>query len=341
VNTSTSLSSRLSTLNSQPPIRLFILSDIHYAGPGERARCDYRRRVITNPLRRLAVRTYQNLIWQRDPFAHNHLLDQFIAAARDADLVIANGDYACDSAFVGMADDATLQSAAECLGELRTHFGDRFHAVIGDHELGKKPLGADIGGLRLDSFHRTQRDLGLKPFWQLQLGNYLLIGVTSTLLALDVAADEAVPGELPAWRDLRARHIAEIRQAMDAVASRQRILLFCHDPTALPFLAELPEVRAKLPQIERTIIGHLHSNLVLFKSRFLCGMPVIDFLGHTPRRLSRALRQARHWKPFHVLLCPSLAGIQLLKDGGYCTIEIDPGARALAHVKKHNLSWKL
>jgi hypothetical protein len=103
---------------------------------------------------------------------------------------------------------------------------------------------------------------------------------------------------------------------------------------------EQDEVREKLPQIERTIIGHLHSNLIFFKSRFLRGMPVINFLGHTPRRISAALRQARHWKPFNVLLCPSTAGIQLLKDGGYLTAELDLTGQAPARFHCHRLPWR-
>src|SRR5207253_7886503 len=117
----------------------------------------------------------------------------------------------------------------------------------------------------------------------------------------------------------------------------QRILLFCHDPTALPFLWHEAPVRGKLPQIERTIIGHLHSRLILFKSRLLAGMPVINFLGHTPHRLSSALREARYWKPFKVLLCPSLSGIELLKDGGFYTAEIDPEGHEPAGFRFHRL----
>jgi hypothetical protein len=133
--------------------------------------------------------------------------------------------------------------------------------------------------------------------------------------------------ERPEWERLRATHLAEIRQAFQALESSQNVLLFCHDPTALPFLWEEPAVRAKLPQIEHTIIGHLHSNLVLWKSRLLAGMPQITCLGHTAKRLSTALRRGKHWKPFRVRLCPSLAGIELLKDGGYLVAELDLDGR--------------
>jgi predicted MPP superfamily phosphohydrolase len=321
-------------------LKLYILSDVHYAGAAEKARVDYCYRSVTSPRVRFLVRLYRHFFWQRDPFAHNHLLDKFIRAAKDADLVIANGDYACDSAFVGVADDPTLQSAAECLTKLRAQFGHRLHAVIGDHELGKKPLGAKVGGMRLESFRRSRDALALQPFWTLTLDKYVLIGITATLLALPVLQGELLENETDQWHILLARHIEEIRRAFADLAPSQRAILFCHDPTALPYLAQIPEVRAKLPQVERTIIGHLHSNLVLFKSRLLCGMPVINFLGHTPQRISRALRQARDWKPFNVLLCPSLAGIQLLKDGGYLTIDVDPTAKNPARFRKHRLPWK-
>jgi hypothetical protein len=317
-----------------------VVSDVHYAGAAEQARCDYRHACISSPLRRLITRLYRRLIWLHDPFAHNYLLDKFLTAASSADLVVANGDYSCDSAFIGVADDPAFQSAQECLEKLRAKFGDKLHGTMGDHELGKKALSADLGGLRLASYERATADLGLKPFWQLEAGNYVLLGVTSSLLALPVLESEALPEELPDWRQLRAEHMGEITRAFRGLKPHQRLLLFCHDPTALPYLAELPDVREKLPQIERTIIGHLHSNLVLFNSRFLCGMPTINFLGHTPRRISSALRQARHWKPFNLLLCPSLSGVQLLKDGGYCSIELDLAGKTPARFHKYPLAWK-
>jgi len=69
----------------------------------------------------------------------------------------------------------------------------------------------------------------------------------------------------------------------------------------------------------------------------LAGLPTIKFLGHTALRLSSALGQARQWKPFRVRLCPSLAGIELLKDGGYLSAEIDLDAGRPAMFKRHRL----
>jgi hypothetical protein len=316
-----------------------VLSDIHYASAPEQARGHYfYLGCVKNPLRRLALRLYRKYIWQRDPFAHNHLVDRFIQTAQAAHHVVATGDYSCDSACVGVCDAAACQSARECLQALRQGFPGRFHAIFGDHELGKKPLGSDVGGLRVASYHRGISELGLQPFWQFPLGNYVLMGITSTLVELPVFEPEALPEEWAEWRHLRAEHLAQIRAAFAALQPEQRVLLFCHDPTALPFLWREPAIQSKLAQVERTIIGHLHSPLVLFKSRWLAGMPVISFLGHTPRRLSRALRDARYWKPFRVTLCPALPGIELLKDGGFVTLELDPAARRPARVQRH--TWK-
>src|SRR5262249_34901106 len=149
--------------------------------------------------RRWVVRQYRRWVWMRDPFGHNHLLDRFVAATRDAHLVIGNGDYSCDSAYVGVTDDAAFQSASECLGKLRHAFGERFKGTIGDHEIGKKMLAADRGGLRLASYQRAQRDLGLEPWWQVAIGPYVLMGIASTLVALPIYEREALPEELEQW----------------------------------------------------------------------------------------------------------------------------------------------
>jgi Calcineurin-like phosphoesterase len=307
--------------------RVAVLSDVHYASAAEQERCDFCLRSIDSAVRRLAIRFYRYFIWQRDPFAHNHLLDEFMRRAADADFVVANGDYSCDSAFVGVSDDAACQSARECLGKVRHKFGENFQATMGDHELGKKPFGANVGGLRLASYHRAEKELRLEPFWEVHLGNYVLMGVASTLIALPVFESEALPNELPDWRELRAAHLERIARSFSALRPYQRLLLFCHDPTALPYLFQQDTVRKKLGQLEKTIIGHVHSNLYFRTSRILCGMPVITFLGHTPRRITSALRHARHWKPFNVVLCPALSGVELLKDGGYLALEIDPAGK--------------
>ena len=147
------------------------------------------------------------------------------------------------------------------------------------------------GGMRLASWHRARQELGLEPLWQAGLGNYALIGITSSLAGLPVFEPDTLPAERAEWREIRERHLAEIRRVFALLKPAQRVLLFCHDPTALPFLLREEPVRAKIPQIEHTIIGHLHSNLILWKSRFLAGMPVIRFIDSTARRLSAALAE--------------------------------------------------
>ena len=163
------------------------------------------------------------------------------------------------------------------------------------------------------------------------------MAVASPLLALPAKRSDTAPEEWPEWQRLREIHLAEIRAAFAAVAPHQKILLFCHDPTALPFLAEEEIVRQQLPQIEQTIIGHLHTNLVVWKSRLLAGIPPVKFLGRSVHKFTAALHQARWWKTFKVRLCPALAGIELLNDGGYFTVLIDPAAQRPAQFVFHLL----
>ena len=317
---------------------LAILSDIHYACAAEQAAGDdYEYRGLANPLLRWTVRLYRHHIWMRYPLRHNAQLDRFLAHVGPVDYVIANGDYAVNTAASGVSDAAVRQSAQECLGKLRRQFGDKLIAGFGDHELGKLPLFGRRGGMRLASWRSAVDALGLRPFWKLELGNYILMGVVSSLVALPVFEDDMLPDEQSAWEELRAGHIAEIRAAFAALQPQQRVLLFCHDPTALPFLWREDIVRGKLAHVEQTIIGHLHSNLLLRKSKLLAGMPVIRFLGHSIRRMSMGLNEARLWRPFHVRLCPSLAGIELLKDGGYLTAELDAEAERPARFQFHGL----
>lgn len=318
--------------------RLGILSDIHYAGAAEQARGDdFEIRGIPNPCLRLLVRVYRRFIWLDGPLHQNHLLDRFLAQAGQFEYVIAVGDYSCDSAAVGVSDDAACESARECLGKLRQKFGASFRAVYGDHEFGKLSFFGGRGGMRLESWRRAQAELEMPAFWQVTTGNYVLMGVASSLVALPVFEPDLLPAERAAWERLRGAHLAEIRQAFAALEPAQRVLLFCHDPTALPFLWREEAVRGRLAQVEQTIIGHLHSNLILWKSRLLAGMPRIGFLGHTAKRLSSALNEARHWRAFHVRLCPALAGIQMLKDGGYLTAELDAEAHLPASFQFHRL----
>jgi hypothetical protein len=315
-----------------------ILSDIHYAGMAERARGnDYELRAITNPLFRSAVRSYRHFVWMRHPVEQGPQLDRFLAEVGPADYVVANGDFSCDSGFVGVSDPAARESTQECLGKLRAQFGESARFVIGDHELGKLTFFGATGGLRLASWRCATETLGLQSFWQLAIGHYRLMGVTSPLIALPANQPDALAEEWPEWLRLREAHLAEIRAAFDALAPDQRVILFCHDPTALPFLWREESVRRRLAQIEQTVIGHLHTRLILWKSRMLSGIPPVRFLGRSISRFTAALHEAHRWWSFNVMLCPALSGIELLNDGGYYTMHLDPVANRPARFTFHPL----
>jgi hypothetical protein len=315
--------------------QLLICSDIHYASDAEKKRINYELAAINNPLQRMLVRFYRRYLWLRDPFAHNELLDHVLEAPIEPDLAIANGDYSCDSAFIGVADPAARQSASECLGKLRKRFGARFRAVFGDHELGKKSLCGGQGGLRFESFRVAQSELQLEPFWTERLGRYVLVAITSSLVAMPVYEPETLSEEREQWREVSRQHARDIEELFAQIQPEDRILLFCHDPTALPFLRSLPAVQKRLGQIERTIIGHLHSELILKQSRFLSWLPTITGCGATTARISAALSKAKEWRHFSLILCPSLSGLELTKRGGFYTAEIDPEARRPAQFNLH------
>src|SRR5215216_483066 len=97
-------------------LSLAVVSDTHYASPAEQARGrNYELEHVRQPLLRAALKAHRHFVWLRDPLHQNHLLDVFLEKAAAADYVIANGDYSCNSAFVGVSDDAARQSARECL----------------------------------------------------------------------------------------------------------------------------------------------------------------------------------------------------------------------------------
>jgi hypothetical protein len=314
-------------------MQLLICSDIHYASEAEKKRVHYELNIIPNPLQRLLVRFYRHYFWLRDPFAHNALLDRVLKTPIEPDLAVANGDYSCDSAFIGVTDLAARQSASECLGKLRSRFGERFRAVYGDHELGKTSLCGGRGGLRFDSLLVAKSELGLQPIWTERVGKYVLVGITSSLVAMPVYERETLEEERADWREAAREHASAIDGFFRQVCADEKVLLFCHDPTALPFLWNLEGVRSRAAQIERTIIGHLHSELILKQTRLLSWLPKITNCGTTAARISSALSKARDWRHFNVLLCPSLSGLELTKTGGFYIAEIDPDAKRPAVFK--------
>lgn len=324
-----------------PKTSIYVLSDIHYAGPTEtRHYHGHHAPLSQNRLKEMAHSAYIRHIWIANAIGNNYLLDDFIARVQEPDYVVANGDYSCDMACIGVADDATCESAQTCLTKLRHHFGKTFVATIGDHELGKLSLYGKRGGMRVASLARAQTELGLKPFWQSQIGRYSLIGITSSLVALPAFAPDQLPQERQQWEEARRTHLAEITTFFNDLPPDQKVVIFCHDPTALPYLCALPPIAAKAKQIEITLIGHLHSKVIFWKSKLLAGIPAIRFLGYSAHRMASALNQARLWKHFNVSFCRSLAGIQLFKDGGYCRLLLDPTGQSPIEVEDHKLAWR-
>jgi hypothetical protein len=191
--------------------------------------------------------------------------------------------------------------------------------------------------LRIESWRRATNGLGIPGFWERDLGAYKLVGVASSPIALPVLEPETLPDERPHWHTVRAGLIDQLRESLGRLRPGQRVLLFCHDPTALPFLAEDAVIGPWLPRIEATIIGHLHSPLVFWHSRVVAGIPPVKLFGTTIHRITKALSRARSWKAFHPRLCPSLAGIELVKDGGYLTVELDLTGQHAAKILRHRL----
>lgn len=321
--------------------RLAIVSDIHYAGPREHAHGRHYEFAGAKPsLAKTLATLYRDFIWMRDPLGNNHLLDRFCESVGEPELVIANGDYTCDVAGVGVSHDEALESVQLCLGKLRARFGDRLQTVIGDHELGKMALLGDHGGLRLESWQRATSACALRPFWQVEMGNFVLLGVTSTLIALPIFRRDALDSEWSEWEKFRAVHLMELRAAFGELKPTQRVVLFCHDPSALPFLWQEDFMRAKAGLIAKTVVGHLHTRILLWKTRVLGGLPPVRFLGASVHRMTTGLSQSRLWRHFNVVLCPALAGIQMLRGGGFLTMDLDEGGTRPPRVGFHPIPRK-
>ena len=221
--------------------------------------------------------------------------------------------------------------------DLRKRFAPNFHAGFGDH------------GRKNELLRRTRRDAAG--------------GLASRPAGTGIGAFVAGgPGKLRAdWHNLLAGGPAGIRAGHPACGARRvegnsraapggnppRV---CAAQTGATRPAFLPRSHrpsftccARNPCARKSLKSNTSSsdicirNLILWKSRFLAGMPVIRFMGSTARRLSAALAEGRHWRPFNIKLCPAIAGIQLLKDGGYLTLTLDSEARRPAEFQFHPL----
>lgn len=320
-------------------MKLVVFSDVHFAGPEEQLRRGHESRAISNPLLRWGTTLWRQWVWLRDPYAHNHRLDQLLDRNPSPDVVVANGDYTLDTAFVGVSDAAACASASTVLERLRSAYGDRVWAILGDHELGKKSLFGGHGGMRWASWEACRSRLRVPGVWRHDFGRWTAMGLTSSLLALPVFEDDVLPEERNDWNAEREVLLAWVRDCFAGLPLDRRVLLFVHDPSALPFLAKVPEVRARLGQVERTVVGHLHSPAIFGLAQTLAGAPQITGLGHSIRRYSGGLRSARCWRDFRTVLCPSPAGSELFHDGGWLEFDLDVEHGTVRQFRRHRLPW--
>ena len=131
--------------------------------------------------------------------------------------------------------------------------------------------------------------------------------------------------------------MTQLREELVGIGPDRRLILFVHDPSALPFLAREAELQRRLHQVEATVVGHLHTPAVFWLAGRLAGLPRIGFLGNTVRRYTAALREARGWREFRAVLCPSPTGIELLKDGGWLDVEFDPDGGQPLQIRRRRL----
>ncbi len=304
-------------------MRILILSDIHYACEKERARGDFRTKGVANPVARFLVGRWSEWLWEGDPFARNEAFHRFLERDFHADLVVANGDYSVDSGFIGMADPAAHESALFVLRSLKKKFGDRLHSIVGDHELGKVSPDGGRGGMRLEAFRKSLALPTVHSQWRMAIDNLVLLGVNSTLLAIPVLERDMLPTERGEWDQHRLEHLEWIATEFESLKPDQRIILFCHDPTGIPYLHRIEAVASRLDQVEHTVIGHLHSRWILNAAGKLAGFPRIRHLGAGVERVSRGLNESACWKDYSILFCPALDGIKW-HSGACLMLDIDP-----------------
>jgi len=319
-------------------MRLAVISDIHVMGPGEHER--HRDQVAAiGQDRRMAGRWWQKFLnssrsrfWNWHPESRH---DCFLRALTDMqsyhpDWVIANGDYGGDTHGVGLSDEATYESAAGVITLIREIFPDRCHFIFGDHDIGKYSTLLKEGGIRLASLDVGEQRLGIRSFWHEQVEEVHLIGVNSSLITLDYFLPEALTDEVPEWTRRRLEHEEKVRGAFASLPRKARVILFCHDPSALGVLGHLPEIRARLPAIELTVLGHLHEPRLLRLVQRLPRLPEWKPRYPVARIIAEGIRNARSWMDFKPVVCPSPFGTGHHITGGLLYVEKNAAGKIIA-----------
>jgi hypothetical protein len=311
-------------------LRIAVISDFHVMGPQEKACAEASYHAIgadPHPVRRRwrsGLHRVRRRFWNAHPEWREAAFLKALEQVRDykPDWVIANGDYGGDHGGVGVSDDATFESAAGVIQAIRRRFRSSCRFVFGDHDLGKYSTLLRGGGIRLRSLELGEERLGIPSFWHEVDEDVHLIGINSSLFTLDQFLPEALVHEIPEWEKRRDRHYAEVSEAFLHLPSRARVLLFCHDPSALHALAQLPAVRNRLGQIERTVIGHLHSPGLLKLARLLPRKPGAWKPRYPVARIiAHGLEGVQSWAQFKPVVCPSTFGTGHHIRGGLLFIE--------------------
>jgi hypothetical protein len=318
-------------------MRIAVISDVHVLGPTELARAEESVLLMSrmeDPLRRVwrkglyrVRRRFWNThpAWRQTAFLRAlDKVDEF-----DPEWVIANGDYGGDYGGVGLSNDATFESVSGVIDLIRRRFQGRSRFIFGDHDLGKYSTVLREGGIRLHSLERGEKKLGIPSFWHEADDEYHLIGVNSSLFTLDLFLPEALAEEIPEWRRRREEHIEHVSRAFDGLPEDARVLLFCHDPSALTALSQIPVVVRRMRHIEMTVIGHLHSPFLLKVARWMPRKKGWRPKYPVARIIAHGLEGARSWELFHPVVCPSTFGTGHHLAGGLLFIERDPDTRRL------------
>jgi hypothetical protein len=324
-------------------MRLAVMSDLHVMGPGEAASSLASAQALgsdDHPMRRRFRRGLNRIrdrFWHWDPHSReacfHHALE--VVADYHPDFLVLNGDYGGDHEGVGLSDDHTFASAAMVIAIIRETFADRARFVFGDHDIGKYNTIRGRGGIRLHSLRRGEENLGIQSFWHVEHEAHHLIGVNSSLLSLGLFLPEALGEEVDDWRRLREEHLARVIEVFEGMPSHARIILFCHDPSALAVLGALPEVRRRQSQILRTVVGHLHTPGLLALNRLVGRLPAPPSNAYPIARIvSEGARGARAWKAFHPVVCPSTFGVGNHIDGGVLFLE-SGGPQGLRVERRH------
>lgn len=327
-------------------MRLAIISDIHVLGESELERSKASvaalgegltlpRRIWRRGLNRIRDRFWN---WRPEPRRDCFLRALDDVEAFNPDWVIANGDYGGDTHGVGLSDESTFESAEVVISMVRALFPNRCRFVFGDHDLGKYSTNLRGGGIRIESLDRGEQLLGIQSFWHEVVEGYHLIGINSSLFGLHLFLPEAIKEEIPEWQKRQQQHMEEVREAFDSLPANAPVLLFCHDPGALATLDTVPAVRSRQHQIERTILGHLHSPSLLRLARMVPPFPKVQPKYPVARIIARSLSDKSSWRRFNPILCPSTFGTGQHVSGGALFAETNGEGRLM--IRRHRIKTK-